>query len=252
MLNLIIPKLYDMKKTLFLLVAAALMMGSCGQSSKNGGDTDSTNVADSTVAEAAVAEQDSPYASPDLMTNGIYGKVTSVVIKNYLSNSKQTKEGFLYEEQLAFNEKGEWIANEMARFKKSGIKRDEQGRIISLAFSAGDNGAMSYTYGYSYEGNRVKTFTVDYEGELSGDNEQTFIYDAEGELAKVVTVGYSEGVKFDITYEYIVKERDSHNNWTKRYVRRVEVQTYDDEDDPGTPDTIIEHQYQIRTLKYAE
>lgn len=241
-----------MKKTLFLLMAAVLMMGSCGQSSKNGDGTDSTDVADSTFTEDVEAEPASPYASADLGMHGIYGKVTSAITKSYLSNPKQTKEGFLYEEQLAFNENGEWIANEMARFKKSNIKRDEQGRIIALSFNAGFEDAMSYSYGYSYEGNRIKTFTVDYEGEISGDNEQTYIYDADGELVKIVTVGYTEGVKYEVTCSYVIKERDEHNNWTKRYMKRVEVQTYDDEENPGTPDTMVEHQYQVRTLKYAE
>lgn len=71
-------------------------------------------------------------------------------------------------------------------------------------------------------------------------------------VVKVVTVGYTEGVKYEITCDYVVKERDKHNNWTKRYMKRVEVQTIDDEDDPGTSDTSIDHQYQVRTLKYAK
>jgi len=242
-----------MKKISIIISAAVLLMSSCGAlNSNNTNDSIPGDSLDVAEMDAAELEPASPYYSADLQTHGIMGKVTSAVTKIYAATANGKQEGFLYDTKLMFNEAGEWTGNEMAKFDKSKIKRNESGRITSVEFSAGEDNNMTYVYGFSYEGERTKTYGYDAEGEFSSGCNYTLSYNNEGDIVKEKGDGDSEGTNFDITIEYTIKERDDCGNWTKRFVKKVTKESYYDAE-PGTPaDVSTEYTMEVRKLTYAE
>lgn len=244
-----------MKKT-FTLCTAALIIMSCGKKAENTKTTD--NKTEQNIKLKSEAETEEPaeeemeaqtlFASPDLALYGLYGQVLSVKQSEaYISESGDIGEPF-NTNQITFDKDCKLTKDDNIYFTKERgkITRDEEGRIKTMNFTAGE--MMEYDYSYTYKGERLLTATVDFMGECSGGYTETYTYDEAGNLAKTVCEGSTEGTNYTHTITYTIKKTDEKGNWTERSVKTVEEESYDEE--PDNVSTNTNYKYEYRTIKY--
>ncbi len=225
-----------MKKHVFLIAAAAVMLMACGakQNQNSGNNADSTTVSNGGDAMNRVStpSQTEPY---DLAFYGLKGNV-----KKMNNNVEFDKSGIivkvdgynpfeLEEPQRSFNEE----TNEVSDLEK--WTRDGKGRIISQR-------AWEYEQIYVWEGSQIIRDTTYCEGQVWLT---TYEYDKDSRLVKNTTVMCEDNGEFKFepcgTLEFTYKDFDSHNNWTKCITKKSDAVSNEVSEDEVT-----------RTIEYWE
>ena len=250
-------------KRIFIIAATAALLAACGQKTADNGKADSTKVAD-TIPMASMAEEQSPYLSPDLRLHGLKGPVKKVTTIIYESDKNGKKIFERHRTSLVFNKEGMWTANEKVSFKASDIERDSQGRIKGLKYRYIIDKEEDYGYDYEYEysyndAGMLAEMKEDYVGELSGNFNYKYLYfdDAEsdnGDVRLISQVGGGDGVEVVSETQVVsLTDYDKYNNWTRCLQKETctTTENYGDEDKQDT-DTSTNYTLQIRKIEYFE
>ena len=222
-----------MKKHVFLIAAAAVMLMACGakQNQNNGNNADSTTTSNGRegVHTVSTPAQTEPY---DLAFYGLKGNVKKMGTVEFDKNGIITRvDGYnpfeLEEPQRSYNEE----TNELTDLEK--WTRDGKGRIVS-------HRAWEYEEIYVWEGSQIVRDTTYCEGQIWL---ATYQYDNDGRAVKVTTVRCEDDGEFkfepDCTVEYTYKTFDTHNNWTKRTYKKTFPTSGDTDEDEE--DRVIEY-----------
>lgn len=198
-----------MKKRLFILLAAALMLGvatpTMAQQKKTTAKRTTTTTKKSpptTAKPATGSATNNNVARGDLGIFELKGPVKSFVFKNQWGETTRT-----------FDKNGTWLTKDGQSLKQiyqSGIRRDKNGRIVKGIMDSDGNGEEYY---YNAKGWITKR-TFHY---YDTTQEDTYTYDANGNLLKmrVVEGGLDASEPYTEVYETLAT--DEFCNWTKRY-----------------------------------
>ena len=182
-----------MKKSFFIITAAAIIFSACSGNSKS-----ESNASEQEVAEAPEVQE---FTTPDLTLLEVKGHVKSV-----------QKEG--YDDKTTFNAEG--LIEATGNYAR--LKRDSDGRISSWGYDE---------YFVTWENNLPKTFkTRESDGSVSID---TYTYDESGLLVKSETNAEYPGDESwhgVYTYTYSPEDFDAHGNWLKRQAKSVDGKNY--------------------------
>lgn len=225
------PNIFFMKRTkiLFSLILSATMLmpaTACSSGNKTSGTAAENSAADSaqaaaqtdTAAASPNGEEQQATAAPDLVYNDLRGHVkTATLWFDETENNHYT---------LTFSPEGKWLTidgKKLAAHYNDGVKRDSEGRIISLNSSEPDSGIIEETEATWADGRVVKraiSFGMD------GFDTETYTYDTRGNLTACKTVSEDpmdeEAEPTTYTTAYTILATDAQGNWTRR---RMKVST---------------------------
>lgn len=155
---------------------------------------------------------DDAFFSNDLRMKELKGHVKSV---RWYNNEQEGDFS-----TFGFTQKGEWTTlngKALSNTYKQ-VKRDSKGRII-------------YTYEGEYDAITAIEYTYNADGFIAANNadygsdgysKEVFSYNSKGELETsriVENMGYDAPDEPAVTFTYMILERDSQNNWTRRQVK---------------------------------
>ena len=241
-----------------LLIAVSL--ASCSGKTEDKGsseDSVSTDPAEQAVMVESATEVSS-FASTDLATYNLRGKVMSV--EGTFQNPDDADENGFLNYTISFDKDGKLLIDNQRNFnsKTSKEERDAQGRLIMIHHEPDEEFGAETTYTFGYENGRLSVEGNEWMGELFGTSESTYFYDVEGNEVKTVCKGNSDEIEFTYTSTFAIKEKDEKGNWTKRIIHNVDVEKAPDMDEQtgeiveGKPATTKYDRIEVRKIKYYE
>ena len=254
--HLIMKKEFRVKGLAAAALLTAVSLASCtGKTECKGSSEDSVST-ETVLAESAT--EASKFASADLATYNLYGRVMSV--EGTFQNPDDADDNGFLNYTISFDKDGKLLIDNQRNYnsKTSKEERDAQGRLIMIHHDPDEEFGAETTYTFGYENGRLSVERNEWMGELFGTSESTYFYDAEGHGVKTVCKGNSDEIEFTYTSTYAIKEKDEKGNWTKRIIHNVDVEKAPEMDEQtgeiveGKPATIQYDRIEVRKIKYYE
>lgn len=231
---------------------ASLMLVSCTSTSTDktkGTDADSLSQETECVVESNVCKFN--YIHPDTQLFELFGKVKSVVIKEYYGAEEDgsiPEDEFTNTDYLYFKPSGELDMTKDIQWQLPDpkIKRNDKGQIVHVSWYVSEfDYNVTEDYEYDKSGMVQK---VDNHG-VESDCTKTYTYDDDGYHVSAIEESSGEGSAFMTTISYKIMKKDDNNNWTHRLVKYHEKsKPYDS---PGDyTDEMTYYQVETRKIEY--
>ncbi|MCQ2192215.1 MAG: hypothetical protein MJZ23_05050 [Paludibacteraceae bacterium] len=223
-----------MNKTLLGAISAISLLTACNQANNNS----TTTTADSTSADA--------FFSADGRFLDVRGQVKSVTIKSTDCDAEGNTESDEWSVQtFTFNKKG-MLTGGFGPVTR--ITRDSQGQIVKEERTVDNEGDVAWVdYAYNEQGllESVTTHNEEWTGM------KTYSYDKELNCISSCEPSTDDELLVEETEEFEILDRDSHGNWTKRFITNI-IKNGKDNGHTNWDTTDVTYGIEIREIVYKE